>query len=321
MANQSLQKASLLVANVSSISNTIQGNPNSISSLSSTNSQSFTNNLTNTTTSAVGDPIAAVLTKTLSRIATTTVSAQKKVDDLTTQLESYISKNSLVQVINNKIVITVTQQDHQMAIVEKSRIEAQISSIRNVLNVLKTTINTLQAIVSTVSVIQKLLTVQEALLTISPVSKATYSVLKQGIKIIFLRDMLKTYSTVIGSQLSQSSQTLNQLVAKFMNLQVSINVQNNANQGLQTTPDQALLNISQELLNTNTTGSNLDNQSNTFVGGNGRTYILKVIPYGIGQLIGQAIDQLTGQLAVATAPSYTENPDELMGELKSILNN
>lgn len=103
-----------------------------------------------------------------------------------------------------------------------------------------------------------------------------------------------------------------------MNLQVSLNVSDNANQGNNITPDQALNNLAQISLNQNSS-SDVSNQQDTFLGSNGKTYILTVVPYGTGQLVGKATESVTGLLAVETAPSYTEPPSELMNELKSIL--
>jgi len=65
---------------------------------------------------------------------------------------------------------------------------------------------------------------------------------------------------------------------------------------------------------------NVDNQSNIYTGSNGKVYILIVDQYGSKQLIGKAIDKISGILAVQTAPSYIKTPDQLMDELKSILN-
>jgi len=313
----SLEKASISIQNVQSISNTINANKNSISSLSEP--VSFSNNLSSTVSSAVGDPIASVLNKTLAKISNTTVLTEKKINDLVNQIESSSDNTTTVQIVNNNIVITVNEADGKKAEVKKAKIEGQISSIKNTLNILQSTIGTLQAITNTVNILQGLLTAQEAILTINPITKATYSVLKKGVKIIFMRDMLNTYSKIISNQLSQSETQFNQMLSRFMNLQVSINIHDNAFRGNNITSDQALSNISQNLLNQNS-DTNVDNQSNIYTGSNGKVYILIVDQYGSKQLIGKAIDKISGILAVQTAPSYIKTPDQLMDELKSILN-
>lgn len=315
MSNQ-LSTASLSVANVQSISNTINANMNNISSLSSNNAQAFTSNITSPISSAVGDPVGGILNKTLSRIVNVSTLAEKKIDDLTIQIETYNSKNGSVQIVGNKIVITVTQADEAKAQVEKQRIDSMISSIKNTLNTLNSSINSLQSISTTIGILQNLLTIEQALLTISPVSKASFTLFKSAIKIVFLGDMLKSYTSLINNQLNQSSLQLNQLTSKFMNLQVSINVQSNTNQGVQTDSNEALDNLAQDSLG----GQDITNQSNVFTSFNGKNYILNVVKYGNKQIIGQAIDQVTGLLAVQTAPSFTESADELISELKSILN-
>jgi hypothetical protein len=313
----SIEKASISIQNVQSITNTINANKSSITSLS--DASSFASNVTSPISSTVGDPIASVLNKTLSKISNTTVLTERKINDLITQIESSSDNTTTVTVVNNSVVITVNEADEQKAELKKAKIENQISSIKNTLNILQSTINTLQNITSTVSILQGLLTAQEAILTMNPISGATFKVLKKGVKILFLRDMLSTYSKVISNQLSQSQIQFNQMLARFMNLQVSINVKENKSQGNNITPDQASVNISQQILNDNNE-VDVDNQSNTFLGSNGKVYILTVDQYGPNQLIGKAIEQTSGMLSVQTAPSYIKSPDQLMDELKSILN-
>ena len=315
MSNQ-LSTASLSVSNVQSISNTIQSNTNSITSLSPSNTQAFTSNLISPISSAVNDPVGGALNKILSRIVNVNTLAGKKIDDLETQLATYADKNGSVAVIGNTIVITVTQADEAKAAVEKQRIDSMVSSIKNTLNTLNKAISSLQAIFTTINVLQKLLQVEEALLTINPVSKASFTLFKSAIKIVFLGDMLKSYTSLIQTQLASNSLQLNQLLARFNDLNVSINVQDNANQGIPTDPIQAIDNLADIALG----GNDITNQSNMFTAFNGKIYILNVVKYGGKQLVGQATEQVTGLLAVQTAPSYTESPDELMSELKSILN-
>lgn len=315
MSNQ-LSTASLSVANVQSISNTIKANTNSITSLSGDNSKAFVTNITSPIGSAVNDPVGGILNKVISRIVNVSTLAEKKVDDLTSQIEAYNDKNGSVQVIGNKIIITVNQADEAKAQVEKQRIDSMVSSIKTTLTILDSTISSLQSIFTTINILQNLLSIEQALLTINPVSKASFTLFKSAIKIVFLGDMLKSYSSLIINQLSQSELQLNQLLSRFMNLQVSINVQSNANQGIQTDPNEALDNLAQVSLG----GQDITNQSNIFTAFNGKNYILNVVKYGDKQLVGQATDQLTGQLAIQTAPSFIESPDELISELKSILN-
>lgn len=314
----SLTSASISINNVQSISNTINGNPSSISSLSG-NPSSFTSGLVSNTNSTVGDPISTVLTKSLNGIASSGVSVSKKINDLNTMLDSYSSnKNSSVQVVNNNIVVMSTPQNQAQGQLEQQKITTQISSIKNAIGAYQKSVSSLQSITSTINVIQGLLSAQEALLTINPISKATFTVLKQGVKILFLGDMLKSYSSLIGTQMSQFQSQLDQFTSKFMNLQVSLNVQQNASQGNSITPSQALQNIGHQNLN-QSSSLNVSNQSTTFNNSNGKTFLLKVVPYGQGQIIGQAIDLSTGGIVVETAPSYIESPDELTSELKSIL--
>lgn len=179
-----LSSASLSISNVQGISNTINANPSSISSLSG-NATTYTTNLVSNSNSTVGDPIASILNKSLSRIASVNVLTEKKINDLTTMLDSYMNKNSSVQLINNTIVITTTPQNAQQGQLEKQKITSQISSIKNTISTLQSSLSALQSINSTINIIKTLLSIQEALLTINPVSKATFTVLKSAIKILF----------------------------------------------------------------------------------------------------------------------------------------
>ena len=307
----------LSTQDVSSVNNTIQSNPNSISSLSTSNSSQFVSGIMNNGTSAVGDPINAILSKTLNKIATVSVSANKKIDDFITQLTNYQSKNGQVSVVGNQIIITVTSKDAAKGQAEEQIIQNQINSIRNILNTLNSTINALSAISQTISVIMSILDVQEALIGINPIAKVAFTVFKTAIKVVFLKDMLGTYSNLIQNQITESSQELNLLTQKFMGLQVSLNIKDNTGQGIATTPSEALSNITQDLLG----GSpNTSNQSNIFTANNSHVYILKVEKIGTSQLIGKAIDQQTGELAAQTSPSYISTSDELIQELKTIIN-
>lgn len=300
------------MANAASISNTLAANTNSISSLTPSNTKSFTNKITSPVSSAIQDPIKTVLNKALSNIAITSTQAQKKIDDLQTNLLSYLDKNSQVQVIGNNIVITVTSQDKAKGQAEQSAIQSQINSIRNTLNVLQNTIGTLSTITQTINVLLTSLTVMESLIAVNPITKASFNVFKQAIKVVFLRDMLTSYLSVIGQQLAQSSTQLSQFTAKFMNLQVTLNVQDASNTGNSVNLDQSLSNVSQTVLG--------PNQPQTYNSFSGKTYILTVIEQNDHQLIGKAVDQTSGQLAAQTSPSFISTPDDLISELKTIIN-
>jgi hypothetical protein len=299
----------------SGISNTINSNTNSISSFTQTTPEKFTANATSTITSAVSDPIAGVLNKTLSKLANVSSLATAKVDDLTKELDSYQAKNGQVQIIGNQIVITVTSQNVAQGEAERNALTQRISSIKNTLTTLTSTIGTLSTISNTVSVVQKLLTVQEALLNANPVTAAAFTVFKTAIKVVFLKDMLNSYTNVISSQLSQNQQILDQLTQKFLSLQVTLNVQDQSNTGNQVSEQQAASNVSQNLLG----GDGIDSATDTFTSFSNVTYILKVEKLSSNQLVGRAYDQASGQLAAQTSPSYISSAADLLNEIKQIV--
>ena len=317
--SQSLNNASLSISQASSISSTIGSNPNNITNLGNVSSTSFVSNITNTATSAVNDPIAAPLNKILSTIGSTTSLVQKKINDLTTQLVNYQNKNTTIKLVNNTIVITTTSSNEATGQIERNNIQAKIDSIKNTLNILNSSITTLQSINTIISVLMTLLTIQEALIGISGIPKIVMTVLKQAIKVIFLKQMLGTYVGVIENQLTSAQQQFNQLQQQFLGLNVTLNIQDNTNNGNTINVDQALSNISQQNLDSGTSG-NVDNQNQNYTGTlTGKVYILKVQKYGNKQLIGYAYESISGQLAAATDPSYISTPDQLFSELKQIV--
>lgn len=315
MASQTFTSASISMANAISISNTIAANSNSISSLNSSNTKSFTNNITSSVSSAIQDPVKSVLSKTLSSIATTTNQAEKKIQDLQSNLSSYLNKNSTVQVVGNKIVISVTSQNKAQGQAEQYAIQSHVNSIKNTLNTLHTTIGTLSTITSTITVLLTALTVMESLIAVNPAAKVAFTVFKQAIKVVFLRDMLTSYLSVINNQLNQSSSQLAQFTSEFMNLQVTLNISDNSNQGNSVNPDQALSNITKVGI-----GVTNDSQSQSYLASNGQMYILSISQQSDGQLIGKAIQMPTGQIAAQTSPSFISSSDDLINELKTIIN-
>ena len=310
MASNTFNSASISMGNAVSISNTIAASSTSISSLTTSNTKSFTNAITSPTTgTAIQDPVKTVLSRTLSGIATTSNLADKKISDLQTSLNSYLNKNSSVQVVGNKIVVTVTNQNKAQGQAEQSSIQSQVSSINSTLGVLQKTIGTLSTITSTITVLLTALTVMESLIAVNPAAATAYTVFKQAIKVVFLKDMLTSYLSIITQQLSQSNSQLSQMASKFNDLQVTLNIQDNANMGNNITPTQAISNVTPSAGN-----------AQSYASSDGKTYTLTVTKQSDGQLIGKAVDSVTGQLAAQTSPSFISSSDDLINELKAIIN-
>lgn len=303
-------------SDVTGASDLLASKTNSISSFTKTTPENFTSTATSTITSSVGDPIASVLNKTLAKIADVSTLADSKVDDLTKELDNYQSKNGQVQVVGNQIIITVSAADAAKGEAERNALSQRVSSIKNTLTTLNSTIGTLSTISNTVSVISKVLTVQEAVLTANPVTGGIFAVFKEAIKIVFLKDMLTSYNSVISDQLSKSKQTLDQLTQKFLSLQVTLNIQDGSNTGENVTQEDAMSNIAQDNLG----GDGIDSSTDVYTAFSNKVYILKVEKLASNQLVGRAYEQSTGLLAAQTSPSYISSADDLLNEIKTIVN-
>src|ERR1700749_2377411 len=161
-----ISNTNVSIGKAASISNILTEDSNSITSLNPSNPKPFVNNITTPIGSAMQDPVKVTLQKTLSAIANTTNLAEKSIDDLQSQLDSYLDKNSQVKVVGNNIVISVSSNDAARGAAEQKAIQDKINSIKNILNTLQKTINTLNTITKTIQVLQVSLTVMESLIAI-----------------------------------------------------------------------------------------------------------------------------------------------------------
>jgi hypothetical protein len=105
------------------------------------------------------------------------------------------------------------------------------------------------------------------------------------------------------------------LIERFRSLQVSIKIQDEANKGNYIDP-----NIAEELLADDLLGNGVNQESEDFVDQNFNNYILKVEKYDSKQLIARAYDPVTGLIKAQTAPSYFSTPEQLIEEIKAIIN-
>lgn len=265
---------------------------------------------------AVQDPFGFVIKKTLNKINSLILNVEKKVDQLVKDTVKKVDSKGRVTLEGSNLVITVTRGDLQKAVEIKAAVETKITSIQNTLNILRTTISSLSTIKDAIQTFKTILDVQEALLSANPVSGPIFLVLKKGIKLIFLKEILREYLKVIGTELAQNKEVVTRLIDRFRNLQVSIKVQDEANKGVFIDDNKAEELLADELFGS--PGEKTDSED--YTDQNLNEYILKVENYDSKQIIARAYDKTSGMIKAQTAPSYFSTSEQLLEEIKTILN-
>jgi phage-related protein len=265
---------------------------------------------------AVQDPFGFVIKKTLNKINSLILNVEKKVDQLVKDTVKKVDSKGRVTLEGSNLVITVTRGDLQKAVEIKAAVETKITSIQNTLNILRTTISSLSTIKDAIQTFKTILDVQEALLSANPVSGPIFLVLKKGIKLIFLKEILNEYLKVIGTELAQNKEVVTRLIERFRNLQVSIKVQDEANKGVFIDDNKAEELLADELFGV--PGEKTDSED--YTDQNLNEYILKVEKYDNKQIIARAYDKISGMIKAQTAPSYFSTSEQLLDEIKNILN-
>ena len=265
---------------------------------------------------AVQDPFGFLIKKTLNKINSLVLNVEKKVDQLVKDTVKKVDSKGRVSLEGNNLIITVTRADVQKANEIKTNIENKITSIQTTLNTLRTTVNSLSTITDAINTYKRILDVQEIILAANPVSGPIFLVLKKGIKLVFLKEILKEYSKVIGTELSQNKQVLAGLSERFRSIQVSIEIQDEADKG-----NYINTNVAEEMLADELFGApQVTEESEDFTDQNFNKYTLKVEKYDGKQIIARAYDKGSGMIKAQTAPSYFSTSKELLEEIKSILN-
>lgn len=292
----------------------ISGIQSSIGSLSSLSvSKDLASSASSALTSALGDPVGAVLAKTLSSINSLSYNVSEKIDLLKENIIKSADNTGKVKLVNNVIIITVEPEDINKGKQYQERIQKDIDRLNKTVNQIKTLVSTLHVITQTVSVLKTAMAVQEALLTLgNPVATATISLLKKALKIFSYKDALGEYAKILSNQVSAQESLLSDIVAKFSSLSVQFVINTNNNNGIIKTPIQAAADIRDSLLSTS--------QSQDFTSDSGRMYTLTIETYGTRELIGRAKDKFSQLLVSETSPSFISTPDQLLQELKTILN-
>lgn len=270
--------------------------------------------------SAVKDPFGAVITKVVTKIGQLSVVVEGKIDDLTKKIIESADATGKVSLQGNTIVITVSKENAQQAEQLKRDIDIKIKSVQTLLNTLQVTLTTLQTVQTGIDVLRTALSIQEIALSANPVSGPIFQVIKQGVKLIFLKDMIKEYSAILKRQLKTSNKEISKLSNRFRNLQVSIKVQEEKDKGNIISTSEAEDLLAQQLLDTGTNQEGITSTTEEYLSPKNIEYLLKVEKYQEKQLIAVAYEKESGMIKQQTSPSFFATPEELLSELKAILN-
>jgi hypothetical protein len=298
-----------------SISSTsgVPTNPSSL--LGGSNTANNVQNTINDVSGAISDPFGTVISKALNGINSLTVNIEKKVDQLIKEVIQKTDSKGRVSLEGNSLVITVRREDQAQAEELKKRVTNKIESINKTISILNKLVTSLIAVQTAITLYKTVLDIQEVSLSVNPVTGPIFVVLKKGIKIIFLKEIINQYVKILGRQLLQNKQILNSLITKFRSIQVSVKVQDEAEKGNFINIDSAEKLLADDLLGTDITTDSQDFTDYKF-----NEYILKVEKQGEKQIIGRAYEKYSGLIKAQTAPTFTSSPEDLMEELKTILN-
>lgn len=291
-------------------------NSSNISSLSNLiNKKDTAENIASDLSSAVNSPITGIINKTLFKINDLTNNIENKIVKLQEDAVNNFDNKGTIKLINNVIVITVKPEDVGVANLKQQKIQNNIDSINKTLILLQNSLSTLNTISSSIRTISTALDVQEKILNLNPVSKATFTVFKKAIKIIFLKEILKEQSKVIDNQLKSNKNKLDELLKKFSSLKVQIKISDEKNQGKSISEDKASELIINDFMN------NSEIKSTEYSSSNGLIFIFKIEKYDKKQLIGKAYEKNSNMIKAQTAPSFISTPEDLYKELENIIEN
>jgi hypothetical protein len=274
-------------------------------------------------TSAVKDPFGAIINRTFFKINALVSNIEKKIDQLSQEIVKSADSRGRVTLEGSTLVITVTREDVEQAQQIKNRIQAKVTSIQKTIGTLETTLKSIQAIQTAITTLQTAINIQEIILSLNPTTGPIFTVFKKAVKIVFLKDIIKEYSNILKQQLKQNLQILDRLSEKFKNITVDIKIADEKNKGNDITTEEAEKMLIQDLLNTANTSkveNDLETVSEEYVSPKEIEYILKVEKYNDSGLIGRAYEKISGLIEEQTSPTFLLTPEELINELKSILN-
>lgn len=299
----------------------VQGVRSTLSSVTTqVTPQSMLNNINQGVGAAVSDPVGFAVKKSLSSINKISSTITSRIKMLEEDIIKSADNTGKVKLVGSTIVVTLEPKDAAKLPIYQAKIQKSINDVMGGVTKFKTVLNTLKIITQTAQTLKTVLDVQEALLMLNPVSAATFKVMKTGMKILFYKDVLKDYVRILADQVTTNSQVLDEMVNSISKLNVKFEIGNATNQGDSITNQQALSNIASTNLQDSGLNTGDSNLREEYTDSNGRVLILQVETYSTGELIARARDKFSGGIVVETAPSYIEKPEQLLTELKSIIN-
>lgn len=264
---------------------------------------------------AVKDPIGSTIKKVLSKINNLSVKLESKIDKLIEDTLKSVDGKGRVEISGTTIYIIVKKEEVNSATAIQSNITNNISSINNHLNIMKVSLDTLSIVGRTVQAIQTALDIKELLMLSNPGTALTFKLTKLIIKTLFTKEILKEHAKLLLTEIQSNRKIFERLSSKFRNINVQIKISDDANSGKITSDPVAKQLIADSLLSPQ---EGINNLYQEYSNQNG-DYILSIERYGEDQNIGKAKDKYSGMLKAQTAPSYFATGDQLMEELKNIL--
>jgi hypothetical protein len=315
MANNYINTASTSINNAATIAS--RTNTLSSSDTFKSNADNVENamNTIDDISGAVKDPVGATIKKVLSKINNISVKLESKIDKLIEDTLKSVDGKGRVEINGNTIYIVVQRSEVQSATAVQSNVTNNIQSINNHLTVLKNTLDSLVIVGKTIRSIQTALDIKEMLMLSNPATAATFKLSKVIIKTLFTKEILKEHSKLLLSEIQANRQIFERLSSKFRNINVQIKISDDSNSGKITSDPVAKQLIADSLLSSQ---EGINNLYQEYSNQNG-DFILSIERYGEDQNIGKAKDKYSGLLKAQTAPSYFATGDQLMEELKNIL--
>lgn len=313
-ANAKINDVSKKVSDLrSDYNNTVKSFNDSVNNINL--NSNLTDNLALGVSGLISDPFATAIQKIMSKINSLVPKIESKIDKLEQDLVKKVDNKGRVTLQGHTIVITVTRPEFEQAVALEKKIRDTIESIKQTILLLRNLVATLTAVITAIQVFKAVLQLQELVLSSNPASKIIYEVLKKAIKIIFFKEMLNAYLKITNDLLALNKQLLDRLTTRFNNIRVDIKISDESNKGVYMNEDEALSSLADDLL-----GQDITSYTEDFISNDNGEYILQVEKFGSKELIAKAYDRFSGLVAAQTAPSYITSPEDLINELKTILN-
>lgn len=279
-------------------------------------------NIQDNLTSSIKDPFGQIINNTFFKVNSLVSNIEKKIDQLLEDVSEYTDSRARVVYENSKLVVTVTREDIEQAEQIKNRVESKINSIRNTLSMLESSLNSVQAVQTAMTTLQTVLNIQETILSLNPTTAPIYTVFKKAIKIVFFKDILNEYGNILKKQLKQNLNVLESLSERFKQITVDVKIAEERDMGYNITKEEAEKILINDLLavDQQAESGSVEKVTEYYTSSKNKKYILVVEKYTEKTIIGKAYEDQSGMLEQQTAPTYIRKPEDLIEELKQILN-